>query len=598
MRTLGVNMAFHESSVALVEDGRVLVAAEEERFNRVRHAKPARVEAAGQLPRGALAACLAHAGWSGAEVDAVAIGFSPAARFAANAPAEDPPTSPDATQVHPDGPPAGYGTRRGEAAFRDAVEGAGLGLVEALGRAADPPPVHFFDHHLCHASSALHGAGWDRAAVLVLDGIGEAHSGGVWRGEGGRLVELARFPMQHSLGLLWEAVTEHLGLRPRHDEARVMALAAFGDPGRFGPALARRVHASPDLTLTVDPALYGFRDPGRGALAEVLGPPRAPGRLEDLAEVRGWVADVAAGLQAVTEDAVRALAEGACQAAGSARLAYAGGVALNCVANGKLYRDLGVEDLYVPSAANDAGTALGAAWLAAQAAGDEPRALDDPRVGPARDVGPSGGPGDPSRASGAASPAPDATTARLADRLVAGEILARFTGRAELGPRALGQTSFLALPGDPALARRLSAEVKQRELYRPLAPVLTEAEARRLYLGEGAPIPRAARWMTMAFPARPETLDEVRGAVHVDGTSRIQVLRPEEDPALHALLEVVRERTGTGALINTSFNRREPLVETAAQARATFAASGADGLWIGGALEARRGAAPPGEEEA
>ncbi len=580
MRILGLNAAYHESAVALVEDGRVLTALEEERLSRVRHAKPARVDTAGELPWRALRASLADLGWEPGSLDGIAFSLDPAARFAAQAPAAPgPDEDPGAIQGPADGPPRGYGTRTGELRLRETLEAIPRVLADGLGVPGLAERFRFLPHHPCHAASGFYASGWDEAAILVVDGIGEAEAVTWYRGRDGRLEPLGSHPADRSPGFLWESVTGWLGLRPMHDESKVMALAAFGDPERFGPWFRDRVGIDDRGGLRLDPGFYGFRQPGHGELGSRLGPGRRPGeplRWQGRGEDR-LHADVAAALQQATEELLAGLAGRALAEAGSRRLVLAGGVALNCVANGRLAARLDLDDLWVTPAPHDAGTALGAAWLLSAEAGIPPRPCLDPRLGPRLPDAAALR----ARLEAAGLRVRPTTPEALADALASGRIVASYRGRAEFGPRALGHRSFLADPRDAGIARRLSVSIKHREEFRPLAPVLTREAADRLF-ESGGRLPAAPQaWMAMTLPASAEGRARIPGALHVDGTSRIQVLEPAFDRELHALLEAFGRQTGVACLLNTSFNVDGPMVETPEDAVRTFAASGADLLWLG-----------------
>lgn len=584
MRIVGINAAYHESSVALVEDGRVVVAAEEERFNRVRHGKPARIETAGDLPLAALDACLAHAGWEPASVDRFAYSFDPAARRAANLDDDGLPLEPEVDDGWVGGPPSGYGTGAGEAALEGAIRAAPALLARHFDR--ERVTLDFLPHHYCHAAHAFFSAGGGGdVAVLVMDGIGEGRGWQAFRPRGAALVPIEDPPrepgLSDSLGLLWEKTAAYLGLQPGHDEANVMALAAFGDPARTREAFARHACFDGRRGLVVDGRFYGFRRWRAPGMEEAFGPPRKPGSPLWWEGPEAHHAHVAAGLQAVTEEILAEAAAWVAGRTGARRLALAGGVALNCVANGKLARSGKFVEVFVPSAPHDAGTALGAAWLAGLAKGVAPVPCTSARLGVVYPPGAT-----EAALAGHGLKVRPVDPARLARLLAEGQVVARFVGRAEFGPRALGHRSFLASPRNPAVGLRLSREIKRREPWRPLAAVLTRPEAERLFTLP-TPLPRASAWMAFAFPARPPARELVPGALHADGCSRIQVLGREEDPELHDCLERFGRLAGVEALVNTGFNLHEPLVETPDEAVRTFLRSGADLLWIGPHLVAR-----------
>jgi carbamoyltransferase len=567
MRVLGINCAYHESAACLVIDGDVAAFAEEERFSRVKRAKRARVDNSGELPWRAIAACLEVAGVRDAGsavdlsvVDLAAFSLRPSLRHDANV-----------RHAHPYAPAAGdFGTSEGEARFRASA----WSVEPALRSRGLVGPVLFLDHHACHADSAFLTSGFDDAAVLVVDGIGEFDSVSLFDADGDRLELLQREYFPHSLGLLWERFARFAGF-DEYDAAKLMGLAPYGDPSHRRVELQAFVSPAP---LRVDDRVTRFRSPNFEPLEEALGLARRRERIETVTdEVRPY-ADVAAALQELTELALLDLAAAAA-ATGRNRLCLSGGVALNCVANGRLLREAGFADIWIPPAANDAGTAVGAALHAHR------RVLRGRAGAPARTpyLGPCYGAAevrdelerlalpyqevdDPARAA--------------ADLLAEGRIVGWFQGRMEAGPRALGNRSLLADPRDAAIVPRINAAVKHREAFRPFCPSVM-AEAVQAWFECDAPVPALAELMLATFRARPDRRDRIPAVLHVDGTARLQAVTAAANPDLHRLLAAFGDRTGVPLVLNTSFNDQEPIVCTPRDAIVTFLQTDIDHLVLG-----------------
>jgi carbamoyltransferase len=575
---LGINSAYHESAAAAVRAGEVLAAVEEERFSRRKHGKAALVDNADELPWRSIEHVLARAGARPADVAAVAYGFAPRARRA-NVGADPAPL----------GDPAGFGSERGEAAFEAALARIPARLL-ARGIAA---PLRFVPHHRAHAASAFYPSPFERAAVLVLDGIGEHATSWLGRGAGARLapIERARYP--HSLGLLWERVSVHLGFG-EYGAPKVMGLAAWGDPARFRAALGRVLRVEEEdgrgPPFRVDLALARFRAADTSALEPIFGPPR---RADEPPEAARF-ADLAAALQRATEDAVLAAARRLARLTGERRLCYAGGVALNCVANARLEREGPFEAIYVPPAAHDAGTAVGAALEVSLRGPRGARRERRPGAGALAAtpfLGPEASEEEAraaAREAGLAAERVEDAPAVAARALAEGAIVGWVAGALELGPRALGHRSLLADPRRASVKDELNRRVKHREPFRPFgASILAEACEAWLDLPAAAAAP-ARELMLFAYPVRPERRALVPAVVHRDGTCRVQAVERARDPRFHRLIARFAEETGVPLVLNTSFNDSEPIVLSPADALRTFAASRLDVLFLGDLRVVRR----------
>lgn len=551
MIVLGLNAYGHDAAVVLLVDGHPAFAASEERFDRVRHS--------GAFPARALAAALAHLGAAPRDVDVVAF---PWARGMARVRKalhvlRGLPRSRAFLRERPD--PALPDRRGYLAAMR--------GLPADLAAAGVTAPVVRVPHHVAHARSALLAFADPEppTALLTADGMGEWTTTASWSAAGRRVVRLAASGYPHSLGKAYSAVTQWLGFRPESDEGKTMGLAAYGDPAAPGAAFTRRlVRAHPRHLVRVDTSKFGFpwgeaRLYGR-AFVERLG----AGRRDDEA-LRPGDADAARGLQDGVEAVVLEAARRTLARTGAARLGLAGGLFLNCALNGRLARALDAEVRPFP-VAGDAGAAWGAAaWAYEHRTGRRAEPLRTLRLGSALASGPA-----PAR------PLADLATL-VAARLAAGRVVGVARGRAELGPRALGGRSVLASPATAAVRDEVNRR-KGREAWRPLAPVV-RVDALR-WFPRLVPSP----WMIRTFEASPEARAEIPGAVHADGTARVQTLAPGEEPFLEAVLAALAARGEPACVLNTSLNRRgEPIVDTADEALVAARAMGLDALVLGDA---------------
>ncbi|MBX6357076.1 MAG: carbamoyltransferase [Micromonosporaceae bacterium] len=548
MRVLGINAVFHDPAAALVVDGRVVAAAEEERFSRRKHGKRPVPFAAWELPEQAAAWCLRAGGLDPSDLDAVAYSFDPGLCR----PMEE------------------LGLRDPWDWLRvDYARRAPQFLATAL-PGLDPAVVRFVPHHVAHAASAAlaapAGSGHGDCAALVLDGRGEATSHLAARYTEGAVQPLYAQRLPHSLGLLYEDLTAHLGFLRSSDEYKVMALASYGEP-RFLPHLRERVAATHDGGFTVHPVDWG-----------TLAKARSPGE-----EITAEHADLAASVQARLEEVILDLAGWLHAAAGGPRcLAMAGGVALNCVANARLAAEGPFERVWVQPAAGDAGTALGAALHVAHdlAGRTEPM--------PGADLG-RGFTDDEIEAElrRARVPyqRPGSIAAAAAQVLADDGIVAWFQGRSEYGPRALGHRSLLAHPGNPGTTARLN-DVKGREQFRPVAPMVRAERAADVFDGV-LPSP----YMLFVHKVRPQWRDRIPAVVHVDGTARAQTVSAGSEPLVAALLAEFERRTGLPVLVNTSLNTAgRPMVDTPREALELFGSAPVDLLAIGPFAVYRRAA--------
>ncbi len=575
---LGLSAYYHDSAACLLRDGRIVAAAQEERFTRRRH------DAA--FPSRAVAWCLAEAGIDIGRVDRVCFYDKPVAKFAR------------IVETHAAVAP------RGLRSFLTAMP-VWLGqklwtareVERALGYDGD---VLFTEHHVAHAASAFFPSPFDEAAVLTLDGVGEwaTTSAGVGRGASLALHRELRFP--HSLGLLYSAFTYHAGFRVNSGEYKLMGLAPYGAPRYRERILAELMDLKPDGTFRLDLSYFdyvaGLRMTSRRFDRLFDGPARAPE-----SPITQREKDLAASVQSVTEEVVLRLCADLHRRTGLTDLCLAGGVALNCVANGKVVgARTGFRRLWVQPAAGDAGGALGAALAAWHGYLARPRAV---RAGHDSMRGALLGPryddeaiGDMLRALGAPAERldEDALVDRAAALLAGGAVVGWFHGRMEFGPRALGARSILGDPRDPSMQRVMNLKIKQRESFRPFAPAVL-AERASEWFELDAPSPYM---LVTARVRRDPSRPAIPAVTHVDGSARVQTVDREAMPRFHALLSRFAEKTGCPVLVNTSFNvRGEPIVCTPREAYACFMRTGIDHLVLEGHLLDKR-AQPPWREPA
>lgn len=543
MYTLGINSAFHDSSAALLRDGVPVAAVEEERFTRIKHGKRPMPLLSFQLPFHAINYCLEAADISLDEVDEIAYSFDPS--------------------LAGDGC-TGFG--RYEDSFLDGIRSAPRLLTEdvphhlrrRMGDGIGRATFRFVDHHLSHAASAYYPSGYEEAAVLTLDGRGERTTSFLGHARGPSIEPLSRVDFPHSLGLLYERVTAHLGFLNSSDEYKVMALASSGDD-RFVEAFRAAVRCD-DGTYDIAPL----------DLRSLAGPARQPwDKLEDHHFA------LARAAQVTVEETALELCRWLFRETKSRNLCMAGGVALNCVMNARIRDEGPFEHIFVQPASGDAGTSLGAAFAAfADRNGTAPpfamrhaclgpgfseeqiqRALERGRLRYSR-------PGDIASAT--------------AELLARDKIVGWFQGRMEFGPRALGARSMIASPRDPAMKDRLNA-IKDREEFRPVAPAVL-AERAAAFFQDVAPDP----FMLFVREVLPARAGEIASARHVDGSARVQTVSRADAPGFHRLIAEHERLTGIPVVVNTSFNSLgRPIVCSPQDAIECYCTSPLDALAIG-----------------
>ncbi len=590
MFILGLSGYYHDSAAALLCDGVIVAAAQEERFSRRKHDA--------RFPLNALRYCLDEAGISLSQVDHVAFYDKPFLKFER------------LLETYLAFAPRGFKS------FRMAMP---LWLREKLFqkdllakelKAIEPgvdwlERLLFSEHHLSHAASAFFASPFDEALVLTMDGVGEwaSTSAAIGRGNSLEIFQEIHFP--HSLGLLYSAFTYYLGFKVNSGEYKVMGLAPYGEPKYAQTILDHLIDLKPDGSFHLDQRYFdyctGLHMTGARFDALFGAPPRQP---EDPLTQRHM--DLAASVQAVTEEAVLRMTRALRAQTGMKNLCLAGGVALNCVANGKVLRDGAFEHIWVQPAAGDAGGALGAALAAQHLTLDQPRARSDGRDSMRGSyLGPVFAQADIEQrlaAAGARFEVLDEaalidTTAGL---LASEHVVGWFQGRMEFGPRALGGRSILGDPRSPRMQSVLNLKIKYRESFRPFAPsVLREHVADWFELEDDSPYMLMVADVAASRRLEPADADStlfgidklkvprstIPAVTHVDHSARIQTVHADTNPRYHALISSFHEKTGCPVLINTSFNvRGEPIVCMPEDAFRCFMGTGMDALVIGNCL--------------
>lgn len=571
MHTLGINAAYHDCSACLVRDGEVIAAAEEERFTRIKHGKRPVPFTTWQLPFHAIDYCLKEAGIALTEVQHVAYSYDPWLLLGAGARGGQETIQ---LPLEPSAHAAGEWLSPWDPLFlsyivnapRQLAGGAPHHLRKRFRGARHDGPYqwHFVEHHLAHEASAFLAAPFEECAVLTMDGRGEQATTSYGFYEDRRYKRIKQVNLPHSLGLLYEALTDYLGFLHSSDEYKVMALASFGKPV-YAPLLREVLRFTGDGDYEVTPAEWG----------KLFGPPRERG-----AEFTQKHMDIASSLQIVLEETVLKMADWLHQQTGAENLCMAGGVALNCVMNAKV-RDQGpFKRVWVQPASGDAGTALGAAlWIDGQecrkGGGATKRhwRMEHAFLGPAYEEAEIEA--FLQQAKLRYRRANDLSV-EVAELLLQNKVIGWFQGRMEFGPRALGARSILASPLDASMQQRLN-HIKDREDFRPVAPVVLEEEAANWFVnGDVSP------FMVFVYDVRPDKADRIPAVRHVDGTARIQTINRSQNAAYYDLLRAFGERSGVPVLINTSFNTRgEPVVCTPRDAVESYCTTPLDALAIG-----------------
>lgn len=588
MYILGVSCFYHDAAAALIEDGVLVAAAQEERFSRVKHDRG--------FPRRAIQFCLRQAGIAAADLDYVVFYEKPMVKFER--------ILLTALGVFP----RSWRTF-GEAMITWFEEKLWIKsrLMRELGAPAER--VLFTDHHVAHAASAFFCSPFEKAAIMTVDGVGEWTTATLgwgqasWEDGGVNEIVLSceqRFP--HSLGLLYSAFTAFLGFKVNEGEYKVMGMAPYGTPRFVDRIYDHLIEVQGDGSFWLNMDYFGYHyspeESFNGRFVGLFGEPRlpdsdfvttltdpdkaAPG--DPFVQKNQYYADVAASIQRVTEETLLKMANALYGQTGLRQLCMAGGVALNSAANGRIFRETPFEDIYIQPAAGDAGGALGAALYVYHVLLHQPRRFVLEHAYWGQEYGEEEIAATLAEAGARHEYVSDeeVLVSRVVDALVDGKVVGFYQGRFEWGPRALGNRSILADPRRAEMKDIVNSKIKFREPFRPFAPVILEERAGDYFEGLTEPGRHyPARYMLLVLPWKGEAGELIPAVNHL-GTGRLQTVRREWNPRYYRLVEGFGEATGVPVLMNTSFNLRgEPIVTTPANAWRTFSQSGIDVLVMG-----------------
>jgi carbamoyltransferase len=589
MFILGVSCFYHDSAAALLQDGLLVAAAEEERFSRKKHDNG--------FPRLAIAFCLQKAGISADELDYVVFYEKPLVKFE-RVLMSSLATVPRSWKVF------------GEAMINYFDEKLWVKsiLMREIGIPAEK--VLFTDHHVSHAASAMFASPFDQAAVVTVDGVGEWTTASIgkgkaqWNGRGENAIELwdeLQFP--HSVGLLYSAFTAYLGFEVNEGEYKVMGMAPYGKPiymDKIQQVVRVCDDGSIEMNLDYFSYHYSATQTYNAKFVGLFGPPRTPEREfftqithpkkdhpdwdDSIAVENQRFADIAASIQQLTEEIILKMVNMAHKKTGLDNLVMAGGVALNSVANGRVMRESSFKDIFIQPAAGDSGGALGAALFVYHVVLGKPRRF-------IQEHNYWGAEYSEAQTEGAIQARGFSYTRiedteklldRALDTILTGKVIGWFQGRFEWGPRALGNRSILADPRRAEMKHIVNSKIKFREPFRPFAPVILENVAADYFSTPGLDQQYPPRFMLVVSPFKEDKKDKVKAVCHIGGTGRLQTIRREWNPAYYRIVEKFGEATGIPILLNTSYNLRgEPIVNSPEDALKTFGNSGIDQLVMG-----------------
>ena len=580
---LGVSGDYHDAAAAVIIDGKVVAAAAEERFTRVKHDP--------DLPRNAMRWCLDEAGVEPGDLTGVAFYDKPFTTYER--------ILVTSAKV---GPKGLHSLVKAIGHWSKSKLWVSYRLERMLKAHGYPMPhLTFAEHHQSHAAAAFYPSPFESAAILTFDGIGEWATSSIAWGSGHRIEVRKELRFPDSLGLLYSAFTSFCGFDVNDGEYKLMGLAPYGEPRYEDVIRDRVVRVADDGSISLDQRWFAYRSGAKMTsrkLADLLdGPARHPD-----APLTQREADIARSIQAVLEDIIVKMAFHAHELTGATSACLAGGVALNCVANARILADGPFDDVWIQPAAGDDGSAIGAALWAYHQLDDRPRSVRTPDGMSSALLGPAFGHDEVVAwlesidLPYAVADDDEVLCDQVGSALAEGAIVGWFQGRMEFGPRALGNRSILADPRDPNMANRLNLAVKRREGFRPFAPAVLESEFEKWFEGD-RPLP----YMLVTVPVHPDhrvEAEDVRGddfagrlakvrsdipaCTHVDGSARVETVSPDANPLFHQLLQSFHRSTDCPVLINTSFNRRdEPIVRSPGDALRCFLDTDIDILALG-----------------
>lgn len=586
MHILGISCYFHDAAAALLRDGQLLAAAEEERFSRRKHDY--------EFPQKAIEFCLRSGDIHGQDLDYVVFFEKPFLKFER--------LLLTSMQMFP----------RSGRVFRDAMVtwlGDKIWITNLIQKKLGIPAqrVLFSEHHLSHAASAFFCSPFSEAAILTVDGVGEWTTASLGVGNGTEISLKSEIRFPHSIGLLYSAFTAFLGFEVNEGEYKVMGMAPFGEP-RYMDKVRKLIKLNDDGSFELDMDYFSFHYSSDRTFStkftDLFGPQRnpeanfftsgsgypsyfgaKPSNFVELCRRNQYYADVAASIQAIVEEVMLKMAWNAYRETGLKRLCLAGGVALNSVANGRILRETPFDEVFVQPAAGDAGGALGAALFGYHSVLGNPRSFTMQHAYWGEAHGPEVvedflvGNNIPHRRFDS----DDRLIEQTVDRLIQGKVIGWSQGRFEWGPRALGNRSILADPRRTDMKELVNIKIKFREPFRPFAPSILASKAPEFFeIAERSGGNYVNRFMLNVVPVRAEKQSVVPAITHVDGTARLQTVDEESNPRYFRLIKAFNDATGVPVVLNTSFNLRgEPIVNTPEEAFKTFSRSGMDALVLG-----------------
>ncbi len=562
MIVLGVSAFFHDSSACLIVDGQIIAAAAEERFSRIKHDN--------NFPSQAIDFCLKQAGLAINEVDAVAFYEKPILKFDR------------ILHQHLANFPRSFPTFiKTTANWVNQKLNVKRILQEELNYWGD---IRYVPHHLSHTASSYYLSGFDQAAIVNIDGVGEWATTSIGRAKGKKITLEKEIHFPHSLGLLYSAVTTYLGFRANNDEFKVMGLAAYGNAQQYAAEFNQLIQMHNDGSFSLNMKYFSFDWAERmysSQLVELFG---QPVRQHDQ-KLEKHHQDIAAGLQAKLEEIVLNLLNEVQQKYQLDNLCLGGGVALNSVLNGKILSETSFSNLYIAPDPSDAGGAMGAAlWVVNQ----ESNEISSRKL--AKEFRPYLGPNyqwhqvkktlDQYNLDYQYYKDRQELLNFTAEQIISKKIIGWFQGRMEWGPRALGNRSILASAVGPEMQDTLNAKVKHREMFRPFAPVILQEKVADFFRTD-QPLPKIADYMLLVYPFQPELTADLPGVVHINKTGRLQSIKREDNSLYYDLIKTHERKTGLPIMINTSFNvRGEPIVCSPEDAVKCFLGTGIDILVI------------------
>lgn len=578
MNILGISCFYHDAAAALIVDGSVVAAVEEERLSRKKHDP--------SFPTLAIDYCLSEAGISSESLDAVVFYEKPIRKFIRILNS----TLHNAPESYP--------------VFLNAMHdwlGDKLWVKNAIVATLNvsPEKVLFCDHHLAHAASSFFASPFERAAIVTIDGVGEDTTTLIAKGNGSSIESLLSQSFPHSIGLLYSVFTAFLGFEVNEGEYKVMGLAAYGEP-HYADKVRRLIHQAEDGSFLIDETYFAFSTSVEYGFnkkfLQLFGVPRSPESLfvttkmdsslqkgmgnGDL-EKNQYYADVAASIQLVVEEMILNIIAQALKVTGEDSLCFAGGVALNSVANGRLVRESGFSNIFIQPAAGDAGGALGAALWASHTLFKESTSntVLPTYLGPAYDEKAIQKAIEQFQLQVEYINNEDELAEQISNFLIEKKVIGLFQGRCEWGPRALGNRSIIADPRDSTMRDVVNLKVKFREPFRPFAPAILSERAKDYFDLDDGIYENLTRYMLLTTNVRGDKKGEIAACTHVNGTARVQTVTEKDNSRFYKIIKKFEEKTSVPVILNTSFNLRgEPIVTSPVDAIKTFLASGIDVL--------------------